>query len=448
MATECEVGNPVDIRCGSWRNLVCLDTVAELRKTGLTYEPRSALTRMALADKTRLLIAEALRNPAQPATPTQISDAEYAMKLYEMPDLIDLAYMIADEVKDRLCRQWYTAAGVELNIRWIPTNDIHAVAAVEPSPEDVQRHVITLSYGLLGQIYSNAFEFARFAQPGPDGGTLHGTQPLPGRFDMLHAAELMFISGVSFVIYHELGHLNQNHGAIRTRYGSDSTNSISEFQVAGEAELTGDQAAISHATELAADFEALDWLAMMLGPYKGDELLDHAYLQCAIVSCIMLMFNGGRPARMDAMPSGTHPPSLLRMDFWVRLYAERMAMLSQQLGVSNGPQAILKFLDDSSFLALLSCLTRLGCTDDPEYRDFCKGSTTHPNYKSYMSRVINIWSQHDDEARSSRRLGGVLSVLYFSDEHREMVGAVPNRDTWSDHVRLTQKVLARGRASA
>lgn len=373
---------------------------------------------------------------------------DHTTKLYETSDLIELALMIADEVKDRLCRQWYTAAGVELSISWIATNDIRAVATVEPSLENVQRHVIALSYGMLTQIYSSALEFARFSQPGPDGGTINGTQPLPRRFDMLHAAELMFISGVSFVIYHELGHLNQNHGAIRARYGAGSAASISEFQVAGAATLLGDQAAISHATELAADFEALDWLAMMLAPYKGEEFLDHAYLQCAIVSCVMLMFHGGRPARMDMTPSGTHPPSILRMDFWVRAYAERIVLFSPQLGLTKGRQEILKFLDDTSFLALLSCLTRLGCMDDPEYQDFCIGSTTHPNYKSYMKSVINIWSQHDDESRSSRRFGGVGSVLYFSDEHRVMVGAVPNRDSWSEHIKLTKSFLQASLASA
>jgi len=368
------------------------------------------------------------------------------MNLYDPLELADLAAAVALEIKEDLDKQWYEASGIELCIRWLPTKDVKANASAEPSLQNIERHVISLSFGLVNAIYANALEFARFAHPGPGGQIEHGIHRLPKRFTMLHAAELMFISGINFVIFHEVAHLNQNHGAIRALYGSSSNSCVSEFGIAGEAEVIGEQAAISHATELAADFEALDWMARMLRWYKGEEYLDHAYLQCAIVSCIMLMFNDGRPVRLDAEASGTHPYPMIRMECWVRLYSERISVLTQPLDIVENKPTIVKMLDDTTLLALMSCLTRFECIDEPEYRDFCTGSSTHPNYKIYMSQIIDIWSRHDEQARNSRKYGGLLSLMYFTNDFRESVGAVPNRNSLSEHLQRTEEVLARSRS--
>lgn len=367
------------------------------------------------------------------------------MTLPQLPELIDRAVQFADHIKRDLDSRWYATSDIELCIRWLHTTDVRASASVEPSLDRVHRHVVSLSYGLIQKLYSIAFEFSRFTKGRPEQQGVHlGVHMLPVQFDLLEAADLMFMAGVLFVIYHEIGHLNQNHGAIRSLYGNGIAScTIDDFEIAGEEPISGAEAAISHATEFAADAEALDWMATQIELFKGSNYLDHAYLHCAMVSCIMFLFNGNRPVRLDAEPVSTHPYPIIRMDSWVRLYAERIVLCSDRLQVAEDKLAIMKRLSDAAFVAILSWLTRGQLMDAPDYSDFCKGSLAHPNHASYMRHVIDIWSRHDEIARDARRYGGVLSVLYFTDEFREMVGAVPNRESFKTHAEKTLEAITR-----
>ncbi len=367
------------------------------------------------------------------------------MTLPQLPELIDRAVQFAHHIKDDLDSRWYTASEIELCIRWLDTSDVRATASAEPSLDRVDRHVISLSYGLIQELYSIAFEFARFSIGNPEQQGIHlGVHMLPAQFELLDSADLMFMAGVLFVIYHEIGHLNQNHGAIRSLYGTGIAScTIDDFEIAGEVPISGAQAAISHATEFAADAEALDWMAKQLECFRGSDYLDHAYLQCAMVSCIMFLFNGDRPVRIDAEPVATHPYPVVRMDYWVRLFAERTAILSDHLQVAEDKPAIVKRLSDASFVATLSWLTRGQWMDAPNYSDFCKGSSAHPNHASYMRHVIDIWSRHYEVARGARRYGGALSVLYFTDEFRKMVGAIPNRESFKTHTEKSLEAMTR-----
>ncbi|XQE68730.1 hypothetical protein ACOAPY_09265 [Pseudomonas sp. P3C3] len=367
------------------------------------------------------------------------------MTLPQLPELIDRAVHLADHIKGDLDSRWYAASDIELCIRWLHTNEIRATASVEPSLDRVRRHVISLSYGLIQELYSIALEFARFTKGRPEQQGVHlGVHMLPAQFDLLEAADLMFTAGVLFVIYHEIGHLNQNHGAIRSLYGTGTAScTIDDFEIAGEESISGAEAAISHATEFAADAEALDWMATQLEVFEDSDYLDHAYLHCAMVSCIMFLFNGDRPVQLDAEPVGTHPYPVIRMDYWVQLYAERIDLFSEQLRVTEEKSAIVKRLSDAAFVAALSWLNRGQWLNAPDYSDVCKGSLAHPNHASYMRHVINTWSRHDQIARDSRRYGGALSVLYFTDEFREMVGAVPNRESFKTHAKKTLEAMTR-----
>ena len=367
------------------------------------------------------------------------------MTLPQLPELIDRAVQFAHQIKGDLDSRWYATSEIDLCIRWLETTDIRATASIEPSLDRVDRHVISLSYGLIQELYSIAFEFARFTIGPPEKQGVHlGVHMLPVKFDLLEAADLMFMGGVLFVIYHEIGHLNQNHGALRLLYGTGKTScTIDDFEAVGEEPISGEEAAISHATEFAADAEALDWMATQLECFRGSDYLDHAYLHCAMVSCIMLLFNGDRPVRLDAEPVGTHPYPVIRMDYWVRQFAERIVIFSGELQVTEDKPAIVKRLSDAAFVAILSWLTRGQRMDAPDYSDFCKGLSAHPNHASYMKHVINIWSRHDEKAREARRYGGALSVLYFTDEFRKMVGAVASRDSFKTHVEQTLKAISR-----
>lgn len=363
------------------------------------------------------------------------------MKPLTRHEIFDLAAAMATGIKAHLDDKWYDKSGVTFSIGWSTRPELDAHAIVSPTLEAPEQHRIVLSYSLVEYIYSEALDFAMFARWPKDHEDRPVAHTIPEQFEMLQAAQFMFESGIAFVIFHELGHLNQSHGLIRSKYdpaGSDPT-IVSEFAaVHGHEKITGDYATVHHATELAADFEALDWMSNGLElMFKGEDFIDHAYLQCAIVSCIMLVFNGDRPLHIDPQPIGSHPHPLPRMDFWVKAYAERMRIRAEALEITTSNDDITKRFMDASFWALMKWITRLQLPEVPQYTDFFKGAVAHPDYATYMREVVNLWTAEYQQARSSRKFGAPLSVLYYADEFRDKIGAVKNRESLMTHVQRT-----------
>lgn len=346
---------------------------------------------------------------------------------------------VSERIAGGLRERWYNSQGVSLDIRWSPFPGIGAWAYLVPSLEAPTEHVVTLTYDLVQTIYDLAWTFAFFAtgngKPLPV-----DAQLIPARFEPKSAAEFMFASGIAFVIFHEIGHLNQGHGSIRSKFNPARSDGLSvhDFDVhvgAPEAPATGEHAAILHATELAADFEALDWMASITQrDFQGEEYTDHAYLQCAIVSCIMLMFNGAYPMRLDPAPIRSHPYPPIRMYLWVKAYSERTAVLLKELKIEADAKSIFTKYSAATFWALMSWVNRIGAADDPAYTDILKGPLEHPNFGSYMRHVVDAWSRVYRDARSSRRYGMPLSVLYFDNDFRALIGTVPNEETLRQHV--------------
>lgn len=360
------------------------------------------------------------------------------MKPLEITEINGYAADIASSVKAQLDDAWYEGSGISLSINFSTESELGAWASVWPTLEKPLRHEISITYSLVQRLYNEAFDFSMFAF-NPDGKSLPlETHLIPAEFDFETAVNFMFESAIAFLIFHELAHLNQSHGDIRARYGKagDTPQRIAEFtKVKDDALIVGDLASAYHATELAADFEALDWMFTSLGAmFKGDDLVDHAYLQCSIVSCIMLIFNGDKPAHLDDTPSKSHPYPWPRMETWVQTYVERLELSSNFFAINLSRAAITKRLMDASYVAILKWMTRFEIPETPEYVEFVKGARNHPNYRSYMQQVIKLWSQEYKAARGSRKYGPPFSVLYFTDEFRNMVGASLNDEPWKEHI--------------
>ncbi|MBC3487156.1 hypothetical protein HU750_15905 [Pseudomonas sp. SWRI50] len=351
-------------------------------------------------------------------------------------ELYRIAADMGSEIAEYLNAQYYEKSGIQLSIRWSTASGIGASASVWPSMDAPSHHIIEITYEFLTVIYAQALDFAMFAM-GKKGEAHHlGIHMLPSRFDMFEAAELMYQFGLSFVIFHELGHLNQNHGAIRAKYSNAPVNlTLNEFGISAGGKFTGELAAIFHATELAADYEALDWMASFLQvQYSGEEYYDLAYMQCASVSFIMLVFNGDEPVRFDKEPTGSHPYPVIRMDLWMQAYYERLVITSGRLGIDAPKADIHKRFCDAAYMALMKWMTRLQLPDEPQYTGHTLGATTHPNFKEYMHAVVGIWSRECEDALASRKFGTPLGVAYYTDELRAVIGVESNTYTFLEHL--------------
>jgi hypothetical protein len=142
-----------------------------------------------------------------------------------------------------------------------------------PHPQDnTPNHKIVLFYELAGLLYRDIEEFCNFS-----GSRLHDSSlrplfdgaetvpPLPKSFTKEECAKNMFIAGLTWIYWHEFGHAMQEHGFIRAKFGNnlnllprveECIDYSTEEESVTKEPITGRDAALSHITELAADFQA------------------------------------------------------------------------------------------------------------------------------------------------------------------------------------------------
>jgi len=82
----------------------------------------------------------------------------------------------------------------------------------------------------------------------------------------------MSLGSLTFVFFHELGHLLQRNTCLRERFGNNIASTINEYNIDRENKLVGKQAAISHITELYADSYGIDsCLSEIIRHFKDDK---------------------------------------------------------------------------------------------------------------------------------------------------------------------------------
>ncbi|MFV8530395.1 hypothetical protein [Ralstonia pseudosolanacearum] len=214
----------------------------------------------------------------------------------------------------------YEGTGIELSIGWL--NDFHLRAcAYEP---ETGNHKIEISYGLVIWLYHQAHIFTAIAETeyfkkeyGWAFSGIHSGSAnlLPLGTTAAQCCDLMFDTVLEWVFMHELAHHAQSHLKIRSAHSSTSSVEIvDEAYVVGAPLPIGREAAISHATEIAADHEAI----VHLLPYRAygnkDGLLPKTevfMLVCGLV-CLFNKFNGSSTNFPSPVPVGSHPHPAVR----------------------------------------------------------------------------------------------------------------------------------------
>tara|TARA_R110002167_G_C12458679_1_gene632495 strand:+ start:121 stop:783 length:663 start_codon:yes stop_codon:yes gene_type:complete len=130
----------------------------------------------------------------------------------------------------------------------------------------------------------------------------------------------IFISGIAWILFHELGHLVQEHGYVRALYGSgespDVYNYASGYSHSKHQESrTGKVSAVSHATEMAADYYAIVAFSRALNRhFDGDRLSKEIRnFICSIVIFIYI-FDGSSEYDDSGVPVGNHPQPIIRLE--------------------------------------------------------------------------------------------------------------------------------------
>ena len=245
-------------------------------------------------------------------------------------EIIDLATRTLEAIADDL-QASYGEDG-RLDLRWIPTLEVNAHARSLSHQDQPPIHEIAVTYGLAIALYKNiedVFIFIDANQADLSEKQL-GLRPLKDFFGNSKISNLTrnsYLSALTWVFFHELGHLKQGHLNITP---PNLAHQFSESYSLSKNNLAADQSALSHCLELAADCFAT--------MHVSDELLRHFFkepseLEKAIasffigISVAIYTFTDSDFEAIPQHPEGSHPPPILRLEMMLPRAVEYFSYL-------------------------------------------------------------------------------------------------------------------------
>jgi hypothetical protein len=180
--------------------------------------------------------------------------------------IYDLAVRIIDGIKEDFQGVNYSELEGTLQVVWGEEKRFTASAFSSGDLDRPPQHTVRLTYELARQIYRDGEQFYDFLKSGiqPYRSAFltydpPAPPPLPESFTREDFQNNFLAAALTWVFAHEIGHLTQEHGYIRSKFGNtgEANLEIHECEVmSSSASLSPATSAIYHATELAADFEA------------------------------------------------------------------------------------------------------------------------------------------------------------------------------------------------
>lgn len=255
----------------------------------------------------------------------------------------------------------------------------------------------------------------------------------------------MFVAAITWVYFHEIGHLLQEHGVIRTEFASVHSDAVAstdvhDLEASNHNLLVGREALISHVTELAADSEATSiCVSELLRHVSHPDLVSEndrtevlsglIYLMVCSLALLFFRFNGKQPIHQTAIIEGSHPKPLTRLEFNVPKIFESLDMIGKLEVVSHGldrKQLVLLCAKATLSTTLFWTMTK---TDKPEIDDrfLPKGLLTNSDVLEYFQKIVGVWDEISPRVKEIRRFGYPLGFMTFTDSFRLRIA---NGMTW------------------
>lgn len=360
-------------------------------------------------------------------------------------------YELADNLIGTLTRELesekYAKLGGELSIRWDASPKFGAYASSRGAINQPPQHHITIHYDFVRQMWRDAEDFCQFLNSIPAGSDVdklydfyEDRAKLPSCFSEQEQVRNLFAAALTWVYFHEMGHLMQEHGYIRARYGSrqgQQSSDVHEFDASGSEPLSGRAAVVSHVTELAADFEATtlyvtEMIRHINNPNfvsdeeKGMVFSGLVYLMICALSIVFYRFNGSVPPVLSPIPQGSHPDPLTRLEINISHIFEMLdiSALRQHIGYTLDRRALVLLSDKAGLsVALYWSITK---TVEKRFDDrfLIKGILSRPEALHYWKPIVESWDELLPEVKSIRRFGISFGLLNFTDQFRERINKV------------------------
>jgi len=338
----------------------------------------------------------------------------------------------------------YAPLGGELSISW-DTEEIYGAYASSLSQSDKPpQHTITMHYEFVRQVWRDIENFCEFLRSRPEGDFTpyefyDNRTKLPECFNEDEHVRNMFIAAITWVYFHELGHLLQEHGIIRHEFGpwgdeATQTTDVHDFEVSHHKPIDGREALVSHVTELAADFAATTFYVTELLRHTEDPRFADAqerpevlcgmlYLMACGISLVFFRFNGSKPIVPIAAVEGSHPKPLTRLELLLSQICEYLGAIKMETG-HRFNQELLEVLCAKAVFST----TMYWSSINTENHNFdilfmLGGGLSSPANMQYFQPIVEIWDEILPRIKEVRRFQSPDILMRFTDTFREKLNS-------------------------
>lgn len=318
-----------------------------------------------------------------------------------------------------------------LSVSWSTSKSFNAWAESLGDVFNSPQHKIGLHYELARQIYRDAEEYCEFVinhLPRSNVQLLLNNitnEPnLPSEFTLDDCRRNMFLGALTFVYFHELGHLFQEHGYIRSILCKTNIHPIQECSVNDSSSVSGRTSAIYHVTELAADFEAINFCIMeLVRHFKGRTLIGSIYMFICGISCVFYRFHGVRALAPESIPIGSHPNPIIRMEINLPHLFEFMDIEQVRLTTKYdlGRAELVGIFSKAAYSGAFFHLWKQDRQTHVPQGYLITGIQQRPEVKEYFKIIINTWDEIESKIKQVRRHDNPFGFLQFSDDLRKLI---------------------------
>ncbi|MES2207272.1 MAG: hypothetical protein V4525_10845 [Pseudomonadota bacterium] len=342
-------------------------------------------------------------------------------------EIYNIAVEIIHSINQDINEAIYEGVNGSLSLVWSDQKLFNAWAESCEDFTKPPKHKIGLHYELARQIYRDAENYCNFAenelpkekfqnlftilQPAPT---------LPAALSKDDCCYIMFVGALTWVYFHELGHLTQEHGYIRKIFSTNTSMAIHECLANSPNKLDEKNSILSHVMEIAADFEAITFCIFELSRhFEGEKLQGAIYMFICGISCIFHRFNEEKLLPSEAQPTGSHPNPIIRMEFNLPHIYELLDIFQKPFKLHLDRKGIVHLYYRAAHSSSLFWLWQnTEIQDIPNYY-FLEGILNRPDLKPYFRSIISTWDEIEPTITKIRRFGNDFGLIQFTEELRE-----------------------------
>ena len=287
-------------------------------------------------------------------------------------------------------------------------------------------------YELALQLYRNIDEYCSYIESGVDKSIFDiffASHPkykeiLPSKFSKVDYRKNMFMSALTWVFFHEIAHLNQEHGHIRSQILENDNHLIDECNIINPRILEGKAAAICHVTEMAADYEAVHTcIKELIRHFKGADLEDSIGVFVCAVSCAIYKFHGTQSLQVHPEPKGSHPLPIVRLEHTLPHVREAFSLESAQsvLGITLTCSEVFHICERHAVTVGMFWLRKQSISQEKLGEFLHSFTIDRPGGKEYMQIIINTWDEIEPEINKNKRFDDPWALMRFTEQYRNLV---------------------------